>query len=288
MAKKNNKKTVGSYIVSTLSISLVLVVVGVLAFILLNTKQISDKVAQNIGFSIIIKDGINDAEIKKFQKILDTKSYVAETNFISKEQAAKEFQEELGEDFVGVLGYNPLLASIDVKLNAEYANNDSLEIVAQGLYSKDIVHEVSYQKSLVELINKNIKNISIVLLIAGIALVIISFTLIRNTIHLTIYSQRFLIKTMQLVGATPFFICRPFIKDGMWIGLFASLFANTVLMIAIFFLQKDVGSTFDLINNKILLTMIIFVMMSGITLSLLSSWASVTKYLRKNINDLYN
>lgn len=215
---RRKRRVAGSYFVSTLSIALVLVVVGILVFILLNARAISDHVKQNIGFSIIVKDNVNEAEMKKMQKLLDTKPFVASSVFVSKAEAARNFKEELGEDFEQVLGYNPLLPSIEVKLVPQYANNDSLEIIEKKLVAYDIIQEVSYQKSLVQYVNENVRKISIILLIAGAALVLISFTLIRNTIHLSVYSQRFLIKTMQLVGAKPFFICRPFIRNSVWFG----------------------------------------------------------------------
>ena len=238
MAAKGKKRVAGSYFVSTLSISLVLVVIGILVFILLNARQVSDHVKQNIGFSIIVKDDVNEAEIKKMQKILDTKPFVSSSVFISKDEAARTFKKELGEDFEEVLGYNPLLPSVEIKLNPVYANNDSLAVIEKILLKNEVIQEVSYQKSLVHMINENVRRISIILLIAGAALMLISFTLIRNTIHLAVYSQRFLIKTMQLVGAKPFFICKPFIQNGIWFGFFGSMFANLVLLAAVFFLQK--------------------------------------------------
>lgn len=288
MTGKKNKKVTGSYFVSTLSISLVLVVVGILVFILLNARAISDHVKQNIGFSIIVKDNVNEAEIKKMQKILDTKPFVASSVFISKADAAKAFKEELGEDFEQVLGYNPLLPSVEIKLNPVYANNDSLLIIEKSLLGNETIQEVSYQKSLVQMINENVRKISLILLIAGAALVLISFTLIRNTIHLSVYSQRFLIKTMQLVGAKPFFICKPFIQNSVWFGFFGSMFANIILLVAIYFLQQEVGGVVDLMNRELLIYMVAFVMFAGIVLSLISSWLSVTTYLNKDLNDLYN
>lgn len=288
MAGQKKKKVTGSYFVSTLSIALVLVVVGFLMFILLNARQVSDHVKQNIGFSIIVKDNVNEAEIKKMQKILDTKSFVSSSVFISKEDAAREFKKELGEDFEEVLGYNPLLPSVEIKLNPVYANNDSLAVIEKSLLKNEVVQEVSYQKSLVHMINENVRRISIILLIAGTALMLISFTLIRNTIHLAVYSQRFLIKTMQLVGAKPFFICKPFIQNSVWFGFFGSMFANLILLAAIYFLQKEVGGVVDLMNKQIIIMMVVFVMVCGILLSLVSSWMSVAGYLRKDLNDLYN
>lgn len=288
MTGQRKKKVAGSYFVSTLSISLVLVVVGILVFILLNARQVSDHVKQNIGFSIIVKNNVNEAEIKKMQKILDTKPFVSSSVFISKEDAAREFKEELGEDFEEVLGYNPLLPSVEIKLNPLYANNDSLAIIEKRLLQNELVQEVSYQKSLVHMINENVRRISIILLIAGGALMLISFTLIRNTIHLAVYSQRFLIKTMQLVGAKSSFICKPFIQNGVWFGFFGSMLANLILLAAIYFLQKETGGVVDLMDKRVIIAMVVFVMVCGILLSLLSSWMSVAKYLKKDMNDLYN
>ena len=280
MTGQRKKRIAGSYFVSTLSISLVLVVVGILVFILLNAKLVSDHVKQNIGFSIIVKDNVNEAEIKKMQKILDTKPFVSSSVFISKE--------ELGEDFEGVLGYNPLLPSVEIKLNPVYANNDSLTVIEKSLLKNELVQEVSYQKSLVHMINENVRRISLILSIAGAALMLISFTLIRNTIHLSVYSQRFLIKTMQLVGAKPFFICKPFIQNSVWFGFFGSMIADLILLAAIFFLQKEVGSVVNLMNKELIIIMVAFVMVCGILLSLVSSWMSVARYLNKDMNDLYN
>lgn len=288
MSGKRNRRVVGSYFVSTLSIALVLVVVGILVFILLNARQVSDHVKQNIGFSIIVKDNVNEAEIKKMQKILDTKPFVSSSVFISKEEAAREFKQELGDDFEGVLGYNPLLPSVEIKLNPVYANNDSLGVIEKNLLTNELVQEVSYQKSLVQMINENLRRISVILLIAGAALMLISFTLIRNTIHLAVYSQRFLIKTMQLVGAKPFFICKPFIQNSVWFGFFGSMFANLILLAAIYFLQNEVGGVVDLMNKELIIMMVVFVMVCGMLLSLISSWMSVTKYLNKDMNDLYH
>ena len=287
MANKK-KKVAGSYFVSTLSIALVLVVVGALVFILLNARQISDHVKQNIGFSIIVKDNINEAEIKRVQKIIDTKPFVASSIFISKAQAAREFKKELGEDFEAVLGYNPLLPSIEIKLNPVYANNDSLAVIEKCLLKNEIIQEVSYQKSLVQMVNENVRRISFILLIAGAILLLISFTLIRNTIHLAVYSQRFLIKTMQLVGAKPVFICKPFIQNGLWFGFFGSMFANILLLTAIYFLQRETIGVVDLMNEKLLIVMVVFVTFCGMLLSFVSSWMSVTRYLSKDLNDLYD
>ena len=279
MSQTESRKGKSAYFVPTISISLVLIVVGMLVFILLNARAISDHVKRNIGFAVIVKDNTNEVEIKRVQKILDTQPYVYTSKYVTKEQAAKSFKKEMGEDFERILGANPLLPSIEIKLNPAYANNDSLAMIEKGLARFDIIHEVYYQKSMIESINENIRRITILFLIVGAVLVLISFTLIRNMIHLAVYSQRLLIKTMQLVGATPFFICKPFVYGSMWRGFFGALIANLVLLGAIFFVQENVGNVINIMRQDVIL--------SGVVLSFFSAWFSVRRYLRRDLNDLY-
>ena len=287
MSRTESRKGKSAYFVPTISISLVLIVVGMLVFILLNARANSDHVKRNIGFAVIVKDNTNEAEIKRVQKILDTQPYVYTSKYITKEQAAKSFKKEMGEDFERILGANPLLPSIEIKLNPAYANNDSLAMIEKGLARFDIIHEVYYQKSMIESINENIRRITIIFLIVGAVLVLISFTLIRNMIHLAVYSQRLLIKTMQLVGATPFFICKPFVYGSMWRGFFGALIANLVLLGAIFFVQENVGNVINIMRQDVILLMVGFVILSGVVLSFFSAWFSVRRYLRRDLNDLY-
>lgn len=287
MSRTESRKGKSAYFVPTISISLVLIVVGMLVFILLNARAVSDHVKRNIGFAVIVKDNTNEVEIKQVQKILDTQPYVYTSKYITKEPAAKSFQKEMGEDFERILGANPLLPSIEIKLNPAYANNDSLAMIEKGLARFDIIHEVYYQKSMIESINENIRRITIIFLIVGAVLVLISFTLIRNMIHLAVYSQRLLIKTMQLVGATPFFICKPFVYGSMWRGFFGALIANLVLLGAIFFVQENVGNVINIMRQDVILLMVGFVILSGVVLSFFSAWFSVRRYLRRDLNDLY-
>ncbi len=287
MSQTESRKGKSAYFVPTISISLVLIVVGMLVFILLNARAVSDHVKRNIGFAVIVKDNTNEVEIKRVQKILDTQPYVYTSKYVTKEQAAKSFKKEMGEDFERILGANPLLPSIEIKLNPAYANNDSLAMIEKGLARFDIIHEVYYQKSMIESINENIRRITILFLIVGAVLVLISFTLIRNMIHLAVYSQRLLIKTMQLVGATPFFICKPFVYGSMWRGFFGALIANLVLLGAIFFVQENVGNVINIMRQDVILFMVAFVILSGVVLSFFSAWFSVRRYLRRDLNDLY-
>ncbi len=287
MSSTGSKRGKSSYFVSTISISLVLIVVGMLVFILLNARVVSDHVRRNIGFAVIVKDNTNEAEIKRVQKILDTRPFVYSSTYITKEQAARSFKKEMGEDFEAILGGNPLLPSIEIRLNPEYANNDSLAVIEKGLDRFDIIQEVYYQKSMIESINENIHRITLLFLIVGAVLVLISFTLIRNTIHLAVYSQRLLIKTMQLVGATPFFICKPFVYGSMWRGFFGALIANLILLGAIFFAQENIGKVINIMHMDVIVMMVGFVMLSGVLLSFFSAWFSVRMYLNKDLNEIY-
>jgi cell division transport system permease protein len=276
-------------VVSTISITLVLMVVGALVFVLLNARTVSDHVKRNISVLVVIKDNTNEAEIRRVQKILDMRSFTYSSLYVTKEQAAKDFKQEMGEDFEAILKANPLLPSIELRLHPVYANNDSLALIEKNLRGIDIVHDVHYQKSLVEGINENARQITLALLAVAAVLMLISFTLIRNTIHLSVYSRRFLIKTMQLVGARPGFIARPFLSGSVWRGFIGALLANVLLLAGVFFLQENYGRVleFNFLQEETLLVMVLSVVACGIVLSLFSAWLSVRRYLNKDLNDLY-
>lgn len=287
MSGKKSKGIRGSYFASIISISLVLFLVGSMAFLLLNTKEISDHVKENIGFSIIIKDDAKTVDVKLFQKTLESQEYVKETEFIDKETAAKDFKKEVGSDFVEFLGYNPLLASIELKLNADYANQENISIIEKNLRKYDIVHDVYYQKSLVSAVNKNVRKISIVLMIISGLMLLISFTLIRNTVHMSIYSQRFIINTMQLVGAKSSFIRRPFVIKGVLFGVISALLANVMIMGLIYIAYDQLVGVVNLIQMDLLIKMFVLVLLMGIIITWVSTLFAVNKYLRKSINQLY-
>ncbi|MDR0766472.1 MAG: permease-like cell division protein FtsX [Odoribacteraceae bacterium] len=279
----------GSRVVSTISIALVLVMIGALVYILLNARAVSDHVMRNISVLVVIKENTNEAEIRRVQKILDTRPFTYSSLYVTSEQADKSFKEEMGEDFEAILGTNPLLPSVEIKVNPRYANNDSLAVIEKGLRALDIVHDVHYQKLLVQDINENTRRITLCFLSVAAVLMLISFTLIRNTIHLAVYSQRFLIKTMQLVGARPGFIARPFLSGCAWRGFFGALVANVLLLSGAFFLQENYGQVleYDFLQARTLLVTVSFVVICGILLSLLSAWFSVRRYLNRDFNDLY-
>ena len=270
-----------------ISMSLVLFVLGILGFLLINANRLSNHVKQNIGFSVMIKEGVKDVDIMQLQKLIDSKAYSLESVWVTKEDAAKGLQEQLGEDFIAFLGYNPLLESIDIKLKASYANPDSLLILQQQLTKNDLIHEVFYQKDLVEKINENIRKMSIFLLSFCILLFILSFTLINNTIRLTVYSKRFLIRTMKLVGATNKFIKGPFLSDSIYNGIYSSLVAICMLLTVFQLLQSDMPDFLNIQDFKSMGIIFACIFVAGILFTWLSTFFALRKYLRIKESEIY-
>lgn len=275
-----------SYITSIISISLVLFMLGLLAVLILNARKISDTVKENIGFTIILKENIKEADLMRLQKNLDASRYVKSSEYVDKERAAKEFQQELGDDFVSFLGYNPLLSSIEVKLYADYANTDSITVIEKKLKNYEQVNEVFYQKSLVHLINDNVRKISFIILLFSGLLSIVAISLINNTIRLSIYAKRFLINTMQLVGATNSFIMKPFVFRSAVQGIAGATIAITLILSALFWAENQMQDLHlaDLNTVFILCVLLLF---SGIIINICSTYFSVNKFLRLHTDELY-
>ncbi len=291
MAKKDNQQTRrqlrNSYFTTVISIALVLFLLGSVGYLILNAQRLSNYVKENIGFNIVLKDNVREAEVRRLQKYLDASSYVKSTEYIDKERAAEELKEELGEDFVDFLGYNPLLSSIEVKLFAEYANPDSIKTVEAIFDSFPQVKEVSYRKNLIQKVNDNVKKISIVLLAFSILLLLIAIALINNTIRLSVYAKRFLINTMQLVGATKGFIRQPFVTTSIVHGFIGGVVANAMLAGVIYILHRELGGFIGFDNIEIIGILFILVIIVGILLSLISTYFAVNKYLRLRTDQLY-
>ncbi|MBN1819581.1 MAG: cell division protein FtsX, partial [Prolixibacteraceae bacterium] len=238
-SKKYKKRLFSSYVTSTISISMVLFMIGILGLVIINTKQLSDYVRERIGFTLVLQDGIKEVEIIRLQKLLNSTEYIKSTRYVDKETAAAELQEELGEDFTGFLGYNPLFSSIDVKLFAGYTQTDSLVILEKKFLNFPQVKEVYYQRNLVTVINENLKKISLFLIFFSMLFAFIFFALINNTIRISIYSQRFIINTMQLVGATRSFIRKPFIQKSILLGLSGAVLAYIIIFLMVYTYQKE-------------------------------------------------
>lgn len=277
--KSGRKRLQASTITTIISISLVLFMLGLLGLIILHAGKLSDYVKENIGFSVIIKENIKDARILEFQKRLDTETFVKSTEYITRERAAEDLTKELGEDFVDFLGYNPLLASIDIRLNADYANNDSLKVIEKRLLDNSVVKEVFYHKSLVDAVNDNIRRISIILLAFSAVLLLISIALINNTIRLSVYSKRFIIKTMQLVGATRSFISKPFLLKSLLHGFISSLIAIALLGVVLYFSRKALPELIDLQDIDLFLSLFGLVTLLGLFITGFSTLLAVGRYL---------
>ena len=291
MAKKENRisqrQLRSSYMTSVISISLVLFLLGLVGFLILNARNLSDYVRENIGFNIELRDDVREADMQQLKKILDAKEYVRRTDFVSKEEAAVETSRALGEDFIEFLGYNPLPAIIKVKLLADYANPDSIYIIEQELTSYDQINDIYYKKTLIHEINDNIKKISLVIIAFSVLLLLIALTLINNTIRLSVYSKRFLIHTMQLVGATKNFIRKPFLFTGFSHGLIAALLAITLLLGTIYIMQNQIDDLIHVLEPNLLGLLFIGVLVLGILISIVSTFFAVNRYLNIQKDELY-
>lgn len=276
-----------SFVTTIISISLVLFLLGLTGLLILNSKKLSDYVKENIGFSVILKEDVKEVDIIKLQKDLDAAEYVKSTKYVTKDEAAEELKEELGEDFIEFLGYNPLLSSIDVKFFAEYANPDSIALIEQDLAEYTQIQEVFYQKSLIQLVNENVKKISLIILVFSVILFLISFALINNTIRLSVYSKRFLINTMQLIGANKSFIRWPFLLKSILHGIIGALLAIAMLIGIIYMAQKELKGVISFQDIEIVGILFMLVIVLGIIITWVSTFFAVNKYLRLKTNELY-
>lgn len=285
--KINKSRLRTSYITTTVSISLVIFLLGAMGLLILNAKKISDHVKENLGFNIMLKDEAKEVDIIRLQKTLDAEKYVKSTEFISKEEAAAELQKDLGEDFVGFLGYNPLKSNIEVKFKADYATPESIAKVEKSISKNPLVSEIFYREDLIHLLNENITKISFILLLFSGLLFIISFALINNTIRLSIYSKRFIIRTMQLVGATKGFIRRPFLLSGSISGLLGAIIAVGLLLMSVYWLQNQLEGVISIKDIEILGVLFGLVILVGIFIAYVATFFAVSKFLRMRTDKLY-
>ena len=276
-----------SRLIAIISISFVLFLMGLVLIVGLLSNELSVYMKENISFSIILKDGLANRDVQQMQQSLETFPFIKSTNYISKEDAATEMIAELGEDPQIFLGFNPFHASIEVKLKSEYANVDSLRTIEKQLTSDANVSELLYQKDMMQMVNNNIKQIGLVLVALILALMLISFTLINNTIRLLIYSKRFLIYTMRLVGATPGFIRKPFIRYNVTSGFFAGVLAIIMLAGALYYLQQELLGLEQIIRWEGLLIIYTIVLALGVLLSVGAAFFAVNRYLRMERGKMY-
>ena len=272
---------------SSISTTLVLLLLGLVVFFVLTAHNLSVYVKENINFSIIISDDMKETDILKLQKRLDKEVFVRSTEYISKKQALREQIEAMGTDPQDFLGYNPLHASIEVKLHSDYANTDSIAKIEKEIKKNTNVQEVRYQEDLINMVNENIRNISLMLLGLAVLLAFISFALINNTIRLTIYSKRFLIHTMKLVGASWSFIRRPFLWRNFWIGVLAAVIADGVLWAAAYWLVVYEPDLISVITPNVMLLVSVSVLVFGVCITWFCAYLSINKFLRMKASTLY-
>ncbi len=279
----------GSYFMSLMSIALVLFLLGVFALLMMHAQKLSNHLKENIGFEVVMNSNVKEAKILQLQRELDSMPAVKSTEYITKEEAIRRLSEDLGEDFLQWLGdeENPLLPSIDVRFNANYANNDSISAIQAQLLKNPDVKDVYYQKSLVGLINQNVNRIGIALMVASLVLLIIAITLIRNTIRLSIYSKRFLVRSMQLVGATPAYIRRPFIRNGILQGFFGGLLADALLALLLYGLTTRLPELTFVQDYTIIIGIFVGIIVLGMLLGGISTRLALRKYLHADVDQLY-
>ena len=272
------------------SIMLVLFLLGAFAIFMMHARKLSNHVKENLGFEIVMNSDVKEANILRLQKELDAMPAVKSTEYITKEEAITRLSEDLGEDFLEWLGNeeNPLLPSIDVRFHAAYANTDSIAVIEAMILDNTDVKEVYYQKSLVDLINNNIRKIAIVLMTVSLVLLLIAIALIRNTIRLSIYSKRFLVRSMQLVGATESFIRRPFLKQGVSQGFFGGLLADFFLIIILYVVSKRVPDLTLVQDYTVIGTILVGNVILGMLLAWFSTRSALDKFLKADLDKLYN
>lgn len=276
-----------SSVTVVISLALVLFMLGLLGLVVINAKKLSNHIKENVGFQVVLKDTTTTAELDILKQEISSSAFTKQLDYISKDEAAKKLQKDLGEDFITFLGYNPLLSSLDVKLNSDYANIDSLAGFEKQIMQKHFVKEVIYHKDMIKQVNDNAKVISIYILIFSGLLLVVAIALINNTIRLSIYAKRFLIRTMYLVGATQGFIRMPFILKGVRQGVIAGLVAGFLLAGFLVLSTRYIPDLLQLQDPNLLAVLFGGIVALGVLISGLSAALSVSRYLRLKTDDLY-
>lgn len=280
-------RTRSSNVSTIIGIALVLFMLGVLGFLVLNARALERYFRENVRVEVFLKRDVKEVDLMQFRKELDNEPYTKETRYVTAEEAAAQLKQELGEDFLGVLGDNPLLPSVELNLDARYAAADSVKWIAANLRQDRRVDEVAYNAAVVENIDNNMRKLTLIVLGFTALLLIVAIALINNTIRLSIYSRRFLIRTMHLVGATQWFIKRPFLGQSLWQGLLGAVLA-VGLLVGVLQLARHYMP--DLLAFTDVLTLAILfagVLVLGLLISLVSTWFAVGRYLRMNSEDLH-
>lgn len=285
--KYAKKRARASAISTVIGIALVLFMLGILSVLVLNAQKLSTHVKENIQVQVFLNEDVKEADVMRLKKEMDAEVYTHSTKYVSKEDAAAQLTEDLGEDFVSFLGYNPLQAAIDLRLNAAHAHPDSIEAIVSHLSDKEYVSEVVYSPNLIKQINENVNKIGLVLLGFSGVLLLIAVALINNTIRLTIYSKRLIIRSMQLVGATRSFIQRPFVINGIMQGLYASFIAILLILGVLQAVRMEIPEFFEFDDILMFVKLFGVVALLGIIISGLSTLFAVRRYLRMDASKIF-
>lgn len=285
--KYQKRRLISSYFSVVISIALVLFLLGMLGLLILNTKKVADHFKEQIALTVYLEDSAKDVEIEQLKKSLAMADYTKSTTYVSKEEAAEKHSEEIGEDFMDFLGYNPLQNSIDVYMNADYVSGEQVDKIAKDLTEKNFVDEVVYDKPLIALLNENVKKISFWVLIASGVFTFIAVLLINSSIRLSVYSKRFIIKTMQMVGATKGFIRRPFIWQSVKLGIIGAVLALIGMAAMLYYLDNSFPQLQLTSNVKLLAGLFIGVFLIGIIITWLSTFFATSRFLNLKTDELY-
>lgn len=281
------RRLAGAWLSTVISISLVLLLVGVAGLLVANARSVSDYFKENMQVSVLMKQEVGDDEAMEYVSDLDAKPFIKSTTFVSREQGAKEMTDILGEDFLNVFEAAPIPVSVDVTLKADYVSSDSLEVVKNEIMKSPLVDEVVYQQSLVDKLNTNLRKISMVLGVFIVLLLFISFVLINNTVRLNVFSRRFTIHTMRLVGATKSFIRAPFLVQAVFQGLFSALLATLMLVGILFFVRNEFAQLFEVFRLDMLLIVIGVEILAGVLICVVSTALVVGRLVSLSKDELY-
>lgn len=285
--KYQKRRLISSYFSVVISIALVLFLLGMLGLLVLNTKKVADHFKEQIALTIYLKDTAKEVEIEELKNSLAMADYTKSTTYVSKEEAAEAHSKEIGEDFMDFLGYNPLQNSIDVFMNADFVSAEQVDAIAQELTTKNFVDEVVYDKPLISLLNENVKKISLWVLVASAVFTFIAVLLINSSIRLSVYSKRFIIKTMQMVGATKGFIRRPFIWQSVKLGIIGAVLALIGMAAMLYYLDNSFPELNLTGDPELLIFLFIGVFVTGILITWLSTFFATSRFLNLKTDELY-
>lgn len=287
--KKGNSgiSTFSAQITSTISVALVLLLLGIVAFMGIATNSVTNSIKSNMGFDVILKETASTQEINQLKQLWTNAIYVSSTKYYSPEDALHKWQEETGEDLIELLGANPFSPEFEIKVKHNFANIDSINKITSAIQANPCIAEIKVHSDMIDTINNNIRSIAFILILISAALMLISFVLINNTIRLTIYSRRFLIHTMKLVGATAGFIRRPFIINNILHGFIAAIIAILILSGTLYYIQTLDSVIFNIINIEAIAWVFTSIILLGILICALAALLATNKYLRINYDDMF-